>query len=90
MTDKITKVLLSRAIQRFSQGEPLTFGPFTVSLSDLQYEEQRFLWEKVGRCTLLEGPRKLRLLLRARNGRQLAEHDCFQIPNFSVLTAVIE
>jgi len=90
MTDKITKLLLPQAIQRFSQGEPLTVGPFTASLSGLQYKEQSFLWEKVGRCTLLEGPRKLRLLLSARNGRQLAEHDCFQIPNFSVLTAVID
>jgi len=90
ITDKITKLLLPQAIQRFSQGEPLTVGPFTASLSGLQYKEQSFLWEKVGRCTLLEGPRKLRLLLSARNGRQLAEHDCFQIPNFSVLTSVID
>lgn len=90
LTDKITKLLLPQTLQRFSQGEPLTFGPFTASLSGLEYKAQSFLWEKIGSCILPEGPRKLRFLLRARNGRQLVEHDCIQIPNVFVLRALLD
>jgi hypothetical protein len=89
ITDRIAERIRPQAVQRFLQGEPLTFGPFTVSHDGIQYKEQSFSWEEVGGCTLLVKPYRLTFVLRARNGRQLAKQNCLQIPNVYELAGVI-
>ena len=89
ITDRIAERIRPQAVQRFARGEPLVFGPFTVSHNGIRYQEQSFSWEEMGGCTLLVKPYRLTFVLRARNGRPLAKHDCFQIPNVYELAGVI-
>jgi hypothetical protein len=78
ITDRVAERLRPQAIQRFARGESLTFGPFTISPGGIQYQEQSFPWEEIGGCTLLVKPYRLTFVLRTRDGRQLAKHDCLQ------------
>lgn len=89
ITDRIAERIRPQAVQRFSRGEPLTFGPFIVSHGGIQYKEQSFSWEEIGGCSLLVKPYRLTFVLRARNGRQLAKQNCLQIPNVYELAGVI-
>lgn len=46
--DRVAQRVRPQAIQRFTRGEPLAFGPFTVSLNGIQYKEQSFPWRNLG------------------------------------------
>jgi len=88
--EKINRLLIPQAVERFRQGERLPFGPFTIDQSEIEYQDQHFLWEQVERCTVqVSGAFTLRLLLVGKEGQLLARSDCSRIPNLFVLLAAI-
>jgi hypothetical protein len=87
---RINRLLIPQAVERFRRGERLSFGPFTIDQSDIQYQDQRFLWEQVERCTVqVSGAFTSRLVLVGKDGQLLARSDCSRIPNLFVLLAAI-
>jgi hypothetical protein len=88
--ERINRMLIPQAVERLRQGERLAFGPFTIDQSDIQYQDQHFLWEQVERCTVqVRGAFTLRLLLVGKDGQLLVRSDCSRIPNLFVLMAAI-
>jgi hypothetical protein len=87
---RTNRILIPQAVERLQQGERLLFGPFTIDQSEIQYQDQHFLWEQVERCTLqVRGAFTLRLVLVGKDGHLLARSDASRIPNLFVLLAAI-